>query len=81
MLQRKLVGEIVFKFLEVKSSWQENDIIKNYKISEMEEQAQSLVTGHVKRYTEDSNTAAELFRYFCSFHMFSFMIVTIHYLL
>ena len=33
----------------------------------MEEQAQSLVTGHVKRYTEDSNTAAELFRYFCSF--------------
>jgi len=30
----------------------------------MEEQAQSqsLVTGHVKRYTEDSNTAADLFR-------------------
>merc|ERR1719239_771898 len=28
----------------------------------MEEQAQSLVTGHVKRYTEDSNTAAEVFR-------------------
>ena len=78
MLQRKLVGEIVFKFLEVKSSWQEKDIIKNYKISEMEEQAQSLVTGHVKRYTEDSTTAAELFRYFCSF---SFVIVTIHYLL
>ena len=33
-------------------------------ISDMEEQAQSqsLVTGHVKRYTEDSNTAADLFR-------------------
>ena len=29
----------------------------------MEEQARSLVTGHVKRYTEDSNTAAEVFRW------------------
>ena len=29
----------------------------------MEEQAQSLVTGHVKRYTDDSNTAAEVFRW------------------
>ena len=31
----------------------------------MEEQARSLVTGHVKRYTEDSNTAAEVFRWVC----------------
>ena len=35
---------------------------QKYKFSDMEEQAQSLVTGHVKRYTEDSNTAAEVFR-------------------
>ena len=38
--------------------------IYNSYITDMEEQAQSqsLVTGHVKRYTEDSNTAADLFR-------------------
>ena len=41
-----------------------NTRLNMYTISDMEEQAQSqsLVTGHVKRYTEDSNTAADLFR-------------------
>ena len=50
MIKREL-RELVAKF----------DIIP---ITDMEEQAQSqsLVTGHVKRYTEDSNTAADLFR-------------------
>ena len=41
-----------------------NTRVNMFDITDMEEQAQSqsLVTGHVKRYTEDSNTAADLFR-------------------
>ena len=41
-----------------------NTLVNMFDITDMEEQAQSqsLVTGHVKRYTEDSNTAADLFR-------------------
>ena len=41
-----------------------NTRVNRFDIADMEEQAQSqsLVTGHVKRYTEDSNTAADLFR-------------------
>ena len=41
-----------------------NTRVNIYNITDMEEQSQSqsLVTGHVKRYTEDSNTAADLFR-------------------